>query len=691
MPPKFQCLHPLPVVASLAIVRNVIWIGRIISIPLGLLLLVLLLLTLFTVQVSDTFLKPSYYTKQIVEGDLYEFALNDLLTSALDEARDLPPSEFSLDGNPIKTSGLSTEQIVQAINRAIPPEYIQDLVEQSFDQLGGYLTAERDEFELTLRVGEQVAIIVDEVKALLREADTYSLLFDETVEPEIRDAVQVELPLGAKASPDQLVQAARHIVPADWVQQMVEDTLDEVTAYMIGKSETFEVGINLSDRIDIALDEVKSILRDLDAADLLYDEVIEPIVVDSLGATADLTFGVSVTEEEILGALRQVAPTEWVEEQVELVIDEAGPYLAGKTDSFSVDISLVENKRLASNIIVDMVEAKLTALIDELPMCRTVAEAVATTRGGAGLLPACAPPNVDLGELIEMSGIDIDDTVQRSVLGPVPNMVSFSETRIISALNVAGAGDNVELLDKFRGFLRDGCVYTERDLVRPRPEGALCPSIYHEEISDGVDNVRSFLSDGFTYTHIDFRRDLWELRDGVDANAPLDPPRVELLFIPNTAMDILDLSRNWLSWTRDNKWIFYLTLILLLVVIGFLGGRGWWGRLIYAASFLLITSVILILAFGPVYGTVTSGQFEEQREEAIQEIIEDVDTKLPSTSRLAFDKGFDMAESVVNDFSSGMRTSAITLAFISITAIAATVFKNTIVSAISSMTSDSIF
>jgi hypothetical protein len=664
-----------------------IWIGRIISVPLGLLLSVLLLLTLFTVQVSNTFLKPSYYTEQFAEADLYEFALNDLLTSALDEARDLPPSEFSLDENPIKTSDLSTEQIVQAINRAVPPEYIQDLVEQSFDQFGGYLTAERDEFELTLRAGEQVAIIVDEVKALLREADAYSLLFDEAVEPKIRDAVQIELPLGAEASPDQLVQAAQRIVPADWVLQLVEDTLDEVTTYMIGKSETFEVGINLSDRIDIALVEVKSILRDMDAADLLYDQVIEPIVVDSLGATTDLTFGVSVTEAEILGALREAAPTEWVEEQVELVIDEAAPYMAGKTDSFSVDISLVENKRLASNIIVDMVEEKLTTLIDELPACRTVAEAVAATRGGAGLLPACAPPNVALDELIQLSGIDIGDTVQRSVLGPVPNMVSFSETRILSALNVAGAGGNVDLLDKFRGFLRDGCVYTERDLVRPRPEGALCPSIYHEQISDRVDDVRSFLSDGFTYTHIDFRRDLGKLND-LDSNSPLDPPRVELLFIPDTAISIWDLSRNWLSWTRDNRWIFYLPLVLLLAVIGFLGGRGWWGRLIYAASFLLVTAAILVIAFGPVYGTVTSGQFDDQREEAIQEINEDVDTKLPSTSRLALDKGFDMAESVAKDFSSGIRTSAITLAFISIIAIAATVFKNTIVTAISSMTSN---
>jgi hypothetical protein len=664
-----------------------IWIGRIISIPLGLLLLVLLLLTLFTLQVSDTFLKPSYYTEQFAEADLYEFALNDLLTSAIDEARGLSPSEFSLDENPITTSGLSTEQIVQAINRAIPPEYIQDLVEQSFDQFGGYLTAERDEFELTLQAGEQVAIIVDEIKALLSEADAYSLLFDEAVEPEIRDAVQIELPLGAEASPDQLVQAAKNIVPADWVQKLVEDTLDEVTAYMIGRSETFEVGINLSDRIDIALVEVKSILRDMDAADLLYDEVVEPIVVDSLGATADLTFGVTVTQEEILGALREVAPPEWVEEQVELVIDEAGPYLAGKTDSFSVDISLVENKRLASNIIVDTVQEKLTSLIDELPTCRTVAEAVAATRGGTGLLPACAPPNIDLNELIEASGIDIADTVQRSVLGPVPSMVSFSETRIISALNLAGAGGNVDLLDKFRGFLRDGCVYTERDLVRPRPEGALCPSIYDEQISDRVDDVRSFLSEGYTYTHTDFRRDLGKI-DDADSNAPLDPPRVELIFVPDTAIDILDLSRSWLSWTRDNRWIFYVPLVLLLVVIGFLGGRGWWGRLIYASAFLLVTSAILIVAFGPVYSDVTSGRFDEQREEAIQDVNEDADTKLPSTSRLALDKGFDMAESVISDFSSGIRTSAITLAFISIIAIAATVFKNTLVSAISSMTSD---
>jgi hypothetical protein len=670
-----------------------IWIGRIIAMPLGLLLLVLLLLTLFTLQVSDTFLKPSYYTEQLVEADIYEFALNDLLTSALNEARDLDASEFSVDGNsmeenPIVTSGLSTERIVQAINRAVPPEYLQDLVEQSFDQFGGYLTAERDEFELTLRAGEQVAIMVDEVKLLLEEADAYNLLFDEAIEPEVRRAGDFELPLGAEASPDRLVQAARNIVTAEWAQQLVENTLDQVTSYMTGKSDTFEVGIDLSDRIDIALEEVKGILRDMGAVDLLYDQVVEPTVLDSLGDGVDLAFGVSVSETEVLGALREVAPSEWVEEQVDLVIDAAGPYLAGRTDSFNVEISLVENKRMAGGIIEDMVAERLTTLIDTLPTCRTVAEAVAATRGGTGLPPACVPPNVSLNELIDASRIDIGDTVQRSVLGQIPNTVSFSEARIISALNVAGARDNVELLDKFRGFLRDGCIYTERDLVRPRPEGSLCPSLYDENISDGVEDVRSFLSEGFTYTHIDFRHDLQELDEDYDAGAALAPARDELLFIPDNEIEILDLSRNWLSWTRDNKWIFYLPLVMLLVIIGFLGGRGWWGRLMWPASFLLITSAIVVVAAGPGWEIVTSGELDEQRAEAIEELNNDANTKLPSTSRLALDKGFDLAESVADDFASGIRTSAITLAFIAIAAIAATVFKNTIVAGISSITRD---
>ncbi len=666
-----------------------IWIGRLIILPLGTVLLVVLLLTLFTIRVSDTFLNTNFYVQQINEAGAYEFALNDLLVSILDEVRDLPPSEFFLEKNPILTSGLSTDRIIEAINRAVPPEYLEGLVEQSIDQFVGYLAADRDEFELTIRADEQIVTIVDEIKLLLGEADVHGLLYDEVVVPEIRTAVQMELPLGTEKSMHRLVQAGRRMMPPEWVQSLVEDILDEITPYITGESDTFEVYIRLSERMDIALLEIKSILRDMDAADLLYVQVIEPAILESLGETTELWFGVAVMESEILDALHQVVPPEWVEEQVELVIGEAGPYLIGRTDEFSVEISLVDNKDFASGIIEDLVDEKLFNVIDDLPECGTVAEEGGAIRGEFGRLPVCVPANVKIDELIERSGIDIGGTVQRLILDPIPNVISFSETQIYSALSLAGADENIDLLDRFRRFLRDGCVYTEHDLVRPKSQGTGCPSVYAPDISDFITDARSFLSHGFTYTHIDFRRDLEAFDQDLDYDILLASSREDLSFIPDNIIDILDMSRDWIGWINGNRWALYLTLSIMLVTIGFLGGRGWSGRLIWAASFLFITSAVVVLGSGPMYGVVASSWFDEQRQEVTQEINGNAPKNFPSSWRLVRGKGLDMAESVADDFMAGIRTSATTLMIIAITIILATVFKNTIVSVITRITSSS--
>ena len=129
-----------------------IWLGRLLTIPRGLVFFVLLLLTLVLLQVSSTFLDPGYYTEELDKADIYELALNDLLASAIDEYRKQQPPE-GLEENPLATSGLSTEDIVSSANRALPPEWVQDLVDQSFDQVGHYLTGERDEFEVTVTAG----------------------------------------------------------------------------------------------------------------------------------------------------------------------------------------------------------------------------------------------------------------------------------------------------------------------------------------------------------------------------------------------------------------------------------------------------------------------------------------------------------------------------------------------------------
>ena len=301
-----------------------IWVGRIRSIPVGVLLFISLLVTLVVLEVQDTFLDPGFYPEELRKADIYEFVLNDLLTSALDEAREKEPEYFAdeLSENPIVTTGLATEDIVASVNRAVPPEWVQGLVEQSFDQSGRYLTGESDEFAVTVRAGEQVAILVEEVRYLLRKADAYNLLYDELV------------------TPDRLVSAIRVVAPPDWVQAQVEHVLDEVTPYLVGERDTFEISVNLSDeRVRTALEEIKKLLREVDAYELLYPEVVEPAVLDNLDDAVELQYGIIVTPEEVVSALRRVAPVEWVQEQVETLIDDAGLYLAGRADSFQTSIS----------------------------------------------------------------------------------------------------------------------------------------------------------------------------------------------------------------------------------------------------------------------------------------------------------------------------------------------------------------
>ena len=64
-----------------------IWIRRTFVIPLALVFLVVFLTGMVVQRINGTLLDADFYTKQLREADVYTFALNDLLTSAIDEAR----------------------------------------------------------------------------------------------------------------------------------------------------------------------------------------------------------------------------------------------------------------------------------------------------------------------------------------------------------------------------------------------------------------------------------------------------------------------------------------------------------------------------------------------------------------------------------------------------------------------------
>ena len=96
-----------------------IWVRRALTLPLGILLLFVLGAAIVFLEVSDTFLDPGYYPRELRDANFYEFVMVDVPTSALNEARqidgDMLPERF--DENPLVTLGLSTDDIVSTLSQ----------------------------------------------------------------------------------------------------------------------------------------------------------------------------------------------------------------------------------------------------------------------------------------------------------------------------------------------------------------------------------------------------------------------------------------------------------------------------------------------------------------------------------------------------------------------------------------------
>ena len=635
-----------------------IWILRALSLALGAVFFFVLPTTLVVWQISGFLLDPQSYASLLDENDVYEFALADLPTAALDDRRAVEEAKAGdkVEDTPLLDSGLTTDRIVAALNRAVPPDWLQDAVERNIDELGGYLTGRSDDFTLSIATDERADVLLAELRALLQEADAYGVLYEGVLVPRIEETAadwpRERLPFGVEVSDERIVEAARAVLPPEWAREQGQRMFDEVAPYVKGDTDEFVISVPLADRVDIAAAEVKDILAESPAYDLLYDEVIAPEMLKELGDTIDgLPFGETASSAEVVSALRDAAPPSWVRVQVERLIDEATPYIAGRAEGFEFEVSLAENKRLAHGPLTRFVERKIQARIDRLPVCRTPEQALSPLLSGTPKLPTCIPPSRTHSELLGELGIDIGAEVTRLVLDQVPDSVSFSHERLRDAFEEAGAGDSVELLDEIRSLMRDGWTYTQDDLREDLTGRG------NEDVYDALQDARSLLADGWTYTTADFTEDVIE-SDGADAMANIDRARTAV------------------AAARTYRWLLFLPALLLLAGVGLLGGRDWWGRLVWGAAALVVCAIAVAVLSGLVYPAVASPLIDEARWQAIGDI--DPADDYADTGRLVAGKTFDVIESVSDKLAGGVTVTSLVLALAAAVVIAAVVNRGRI-------------
>lgn len=604
-------------------------------------MLSILLLAVVLLEVNDSFLNPNFYRGTLRDADIYNFVLNDLARSALDEARLIPPEDIdpSLDENPLVTSGLTTDDLVSALNRALPPQWVQDVVEQVLDQPGDYFTGERDDFTITFQAGDRVVTVVEEFKTLTRKADAYNLLFEQVVIPAIEDALETDLPFGINVTADRVVEAVRRVIPPDWVQVNVESALDEVTPYVVGDTDSFNIHIEFSDNVDIALEEIKSILSESDVYDLVYEEVIEPIISDNLGPAVQLPFDISISRVEINDAMRTVAPVEWVQEQAELIVDAAGQYFTQESDTLRIEIDLRDNKAKARTVLVQLARQKVDEIVDQLPDC-SFEQLGALVALGPSRLPECMPAGGTIAgdqlrravsDIVESLEAQVEEAVDTLVLAQIPDTLAYTDQDLRAELVSSGASENNDLLDEIRRVIKDGWSYTDADLRADLLEFESQDSV------DLLDDIRSFLADGWVYTERDLREEI--------SNADLD------------AVSYLDDGRKWFKRVRTWRFLVYLPVIMLMVIIAFLGGRNWAGRVAWAAGYLTISAAAIFVLFGPVYSVFSGDAIDSLRTEALEEIS--LIDHFANTQTMLINKAIDTGVFIVDEFVAGVASKAI--------------------------------
>ena len=632
-----------------------------VAVALGIVFVALLLTSLVLVRLNDTLLDPRYYPDRFERHGLYQFVMVDVLTSALDEAREVEP-EFLDAGfrqNPLVTSGLSTRQIAEAVHRALSPRDLERLAAPAVLQIAEYATGQRDRVVLKVDAAGPVGGTAYEIHKLMQDSDAYAPLIEYELEPRVREATGEALGASdnvsgwmlylfgtAEDAEDRMVRVAMRALTAEWLAVQIEQALDEFTAYLVGESDSFEVRVQLTDaQVATAVEETKVILREADAYDLVFPGVVEPVLEDVLGPEIELPYGVSVARDEVIDALGQGASPSWVQLQAERLIDYVGPYVAGRSDGFSTEVTLTRNKEEASKSLTGVAVARLRETLMGLPVCETRAEATDARRRLGRMLPDCIPPEVSDSEIIEQAEAAIVNSVQTLVFAPVPDTITFTESHLRSTLERSGGPETLEHLDRLRAILNEGWSYSEGDLRADLSERG--------DALQALDGIRSFLGDGYSHTY----------QASLDRR-PNDPVGAAL-----------DRARTRLESVSRYEWPAYLSTLVLLVVISLLGGTTWRSRVLWASSAVLISAGLVYMLSWPMQEPLANAAAEQAR----AEVRVRADGVFGGMMQLVVAKIGDVAEGVVDEIVRGVRRDSLIVAAAAAAVLLVTVFWRRVV------------
>ena len=329
-------------------------------------------------------------------------------------------------------------------------------------------------------------------------------------------------------------------------------------------------------------------MKQADVYNYIYTNIV-PAALDEVKTdqTSDSPLSLSDFKTEISAAAEQALPPSWLQTQFEAATSTVIPYVVDDKASFTYTLVLKDRVEAAGEAIKTNVlhSNAFPRLYDDL--MPYVAEKVYDNLGSVSSEAGVTKQKIEDALRSSVTQAWLITQIEKVIDAVVPYMTGDTNSFSVNVpvqevlndsviLKMLGPG-NAKYLDEAKSLIAGGLAFTDQDLRdKMGTDGA-----------KNLDKARGWITNGYTVTQDDLRSNM---ADNTDSLSNFDDVRRGI-----------SVGRTWL-------WVAWVIPFVILIGIGFLGGRGWKTRAAGPLVILLIVS--LVIFFAAMIGWSQYGQHE---------------------------------------------------------------------------------
>jgi len=251
-----------------------IWLRRVLAIPLIIIFVLTFVLGLVLCHLSGTVGSAGFYNGQMRKAHVYDWVYDDLMPVVLDEIEVESPTDFPIDTPELK------EDIISVAEQTFPRKWLQSTFENATRQIVPYVVGDKNSFTITVDVRSRIDPMAEGIKDVVDEHRQviYDYMTEDLIAPAVTESLgtTTTLSYGVSLTDAEISAAIKAAMPQDWTITQFKNIVDAVADYLKGDSSSLNLTLSLTSikaaaaasLSELADDKLETAFNGLPACDL---------------------------------------------------------------------------------------------------------------------------------------------------------------------------------------------------------------------------------------------------------------------------------------------------------------------------------------------------------------------------------------------------------------------------------------